>query len=64
MGWNGGNDIARALIPVITKQVKDSDARREIYARLIKSLRDKDWDTEDEMEGYDADFDRALESLR
>jgi hypothetical protein len=64
MGWNGGNDIARAMIPVITEQVKDPDARREIYARLIKGLRAKDWDTEDELEGYDTDFDRALESLR
>lgn len=62
MGWSGGNEIATSMIPVIKRIVPKAEDRVAIYRALIEILRAQDWDTEDELQGEDADFDRALET--
>jgi hypothetical protein len=71
MGWSGGSEVAKAVITatmqgVAARRLEVEPAvartvRKEIYAALIRSLWNRDWDTEDEVRGIDDAFDEALD---
>lgn len=60
MGWAGGSAIAIDIVEVISELVEDSSVKREIYEKLIDSLEEQDWDTQEEALGIDPVFDRLL----
>jgi hypothetical protein len=60
MGWSGGTVIAKGLIEIAKKTVKDIESRKTLYREIINILEDEDWDTQYEVVGEDHAFDSVL----
>lgn len=57
MGWSGGAGLFAELIYVVKENVPDDDVRHEIYAHMVDSFIELDWDTLDECLGVDHVYD-------
>lgn len=64
MGWASGSQLAEKIIKGIKKEVKDEKTRERIYRPIIDALEEMDWDTEDEVEGIDPAWDKAMKAYR
>lgn len=60
MGWASGSELFGSLIRTMRKHVPDAKVRTKVYKAMIKAFEDADWDTQDECEGMDPAFDKAL----
>lgn len=63
MGWASGSDLMSGIIKSLKKNVKEESVRLKIYKEVISCMESHDWDTQDECEGEDKMFDKALSSL-
>ena len=63
MGWSSGSRLFSDVISTISDNVKDDDARREIYRDLITAFEDMDCDTLSECMGEDAVFDEIFREM-
>lgn len=63
MGWASGSSLFNDIINALMTEGVPPETRYFIYKSLIVSFQDHDWDTEDECEGTDPAFDRALKEL-
>lgn len=61
MGWASGSTLAESIIKAVKDNVPDEQARVNIYRVLLNSMRNQDWDTEDEAMGIDPLFDGLIE---
>jgi hypothetical protein len=60
MGWASGSGLFSEIIKTVKKNVPDAGKRKRIYKDAIRAFQDADWDTENECEGEDPAFDKAL----
>ena len=60
MGWASASRIMSDIIAAIQPRVSDKEARKAIYAPIIDSLEEGDWDTQDECLGEDEAYDEVL----
>ena len=63
MGWASGSEVMDGIIEVVQKEIKDPEVRFRLYKGIIVALEDQDWDTENECEGQDDAYDKALMKL-
>ena len=63
MGWASGSEVMDEIIEVVQKEIKDPEARFRLYKGIIEALENQDWDTQNECEGQDDAFDKALTKL-
>ena len=61
MGWASGTEVARQMIEAIKRNVTDRKAKRNLYVSLLDALESQDWDTLEEAEGIDPDFDKIVQ---
>jgi hypothetical protein len=47
----------------VQKEIKDPKVRFRLYKGIILALEEQDWDTENECEGTDDAYDKALKEL-
>lgn len=62
MGWSRGSQIMDQIIGQLQTHLPDEEVRQGVYAILIETFEDMDWDTQNECEGVDPAFDAALEA--
>lgn len=60
MGWSSASRIMSDIITAIKPHVAEKEARKSIYAPIIDSLEEGDWDTQDECLGEDDAYDEVL----
>ena len=63
MGWASGSVVMDEIIDVVKHQVFDPELRCRLYKGIIGALEGQDWDTQDECEGADEAYDKALMEL-
>jgi len=63
MGWASGSQVMDGIIEVVQKEIKDPKVRFRLYKGIILALEEQDWDTENECEGTDDAYDKALKEL-
>ena len=63
MGWASGGEIAHDMIKGLKRRKMAPKDREKVYACLIPSLFNGDWDTQGEMIGLDPAFDKVLKKL-
>lgn len=63
MSWSSGSEVAREIIVVVKKNVKDDKVRTKIYEKLIDIFEDQDCDTMYECIGVDKVYDRLYNEL-
>lgn len=63
MGWASASEIVEKIIKTTKKHVPDEKTRVKMYKVIIRAFQDEDWDTEDECEGLDPAFDKALKAV-
>lgn len=62
MGWASGSEVMCGVIRAVKAEVTDKEARKRIYAPIIETLRDADWDTEDECLDRDEAYDELYDA--
>lgn len=62
MGWSSASRIMSDIIAAVAPHVADKDVRKSIYAPIIDSLENGDWDTQDECLGEDDAYDEILKA--
>jgi hypothetical protein len=60
MGWASGSCVAEPLIKAAKKYVPAAK-RPEFYRILLDTLRNHDWDCEEDVRGIDPLFDKLLD---
>lgn len=60
MGWARGSEVMGRIMDAARKHIPDDKARQAFYLEVIHALEDCDWDTQNECEGEDDAFDKAL----
>jgi len=63
MGWASGSIVMEEIIEVVQAEIKDPEVRLRLYKGIIVALEGQDWDTQDECEGTDDAYDKALHEL-
>jgi len=63
MGWASGSGVMREIIEVVQADIKDPEVRLHLYKGIITALEGQDWDTQNECEGQDDAYDKALMEL-
>lgn len=63
MGWSSGSELFSEIISAVKPVVPDDALRQKIYAAIIPSFEDQDWDTQDECLGEDPAYDAAIKEL-
>ena len=63
MGWASATQHVLAIIKSAQKNVPDDKARGALYRDTIRTFQDGDWDTQDEAQGIDPAFDKALRTV-
>lgn len=57
MGWASGSLVMDGVIDAAKQFVPDDQQRKKFYYKIIETLKDQDWDTEDECLGDDPVYD-------
>lgn len=63
MGWSSGASLFDELIEILMSEVKDDNARRNIYRVMIDAFEDEDADTLDECKGTDKIYDAVYDEI-
>jgi len=63
MGWASGSGVMEEIIEVVQAEIKDPKVRLSLYKGIISALEGQDWDTQNECEGTDDAYDKALMEL-
>jgi len=63
MGWASGSQVMDGIISVVKKEINDPEVRTKLYRGIIEVLEGEDWDTQNECEGIDDEYDKALMEL-
>ena len=63
MGWSSGTTLMGEIIDAVQSKVKDKKLRKSLYLSIISAFENADWDGQDECEGIDDAFDKALKEL-
>ena len=60
MGRESGSSLMSELIHDISAEVPNDETRVALYRRMIRAFEKQDWDTQDDCQGEDPAFDRAM----
>ena len=63
MGWSSGSSIMICVIEAVKPHVESVEKRKAIYVPIIEVLEDGDWDTQDEVLGYDEAYDEIYREI-
>ena len=64
MGWASGSRVMEGIIDALLDALPyNKEARKKIYLKIIKTLEDEDWDTQDECMEIDDAFDEVMKEL-
>ena len=63
MGWASGSQVMEEIIDLVKDEIRDDQVRYRLYKGIITALEGNDWDTQNECEGVDAAYDKALKDL-
>lgn len=64
MGWTGGDDIFEPVARVLVDSGVYDRAVTDVLEVLIRALRERDWDTEEESLGLFLDYPAVVEAFR